>query len=94
MENLIPLVQVKSKSQITLPQKVRNFLGIQEGDYLEVKIEKNAVILKPKTILDKFPTFELSSQGEIMLQEALNDVKAGRVKKFNNIKDLISDLHK
>ncbi|MEK7103926.1 MAG: AbrB/MazE/SpoVT family DNA-binding domain-containing protein [Patescibacteria group bacterium] len=94
MENLMPLVQVKSKSQITLPQKVRKFLGIQEGDYLEVKIEKDAVVLKPKTILDKFPIFELSLSGEAMLQEALDDVKAGRVKKFNNVKDLISDLHK
>mgnify|MGYP001573602723 CR=1 FL=1 len=90
----MPLVQVKSKSQITLPQKVRKFLGIQEGDYLEVKIEKDAVVLKPKTILDKFPIFELSLSGEAMLQEALDDVKAGRVKKFNNVKDLISDLHK
>jgi len=89
----MPLVQVKSKSQITLPQKVRRFLDIQEGDYLEVKIEKNTVILKPKTILDKFPIFELSSKGETMLQDALKDVKAGRVKKFSNIKDLINDLH-
>ena len=90
----MPLVQVKSKSQITLPQKVRKFLGIQEGDYLEVKIERNAVVLKLKTILDKLPTFELSSMGEAMLQDALNDVRTGRVKNFNNIKDLISDLHK
>lgn len=90
----MPLVQVKSKSQITLPQRVRKFLGIQEGDYLEVKIEKNAVVLKPKTILDKLPMFELSLTGEAMLQEALNDVKAGRVKKFDDVNDLINDLHK
>lgn len=90
----MPLVQVKSKSQITLPQRARKFLDIQEGDYLEVKIEKNALVLKPKTILDKLPMFELSSKGETMLQEAFNDVRAGRVKKFSNIKDLISDLHK
>ncbi len=90
----MPLVQVKSKSQITLPQRVRRFLDIQEGDYLEVKIEKNTVVLKPKIILDKLPTFELSLAGEAMLQEALNDVKAGRVEKFDNVKDLINDLHK
>jgi len=90
----MPLVQVKSKSQITLPQRVRRFLGIQEGDYLEVKIEKNTVVLKPKTILDKLPTFELSLKGEAMLQEAFDDVKAGRVKKFDNVKDLINALHK
>lgn len=94
MENSMPLVQVKSKSQITLPQRVRKFLDIQEGDYLEVKIEKNTVVLKPKTILDKFSTFELSSKGEAMLRDALDDVRAGRVKKFNNIRDLINDLHK
>lgn len=29
-----------------------------------------------------------------MLQEGLGDVGAGRVKKLDNIKDLMSDLHK
>jgi len=29
-----------------------------------------------------------------MLEEALEDVKKGRVKKFENVEELIKDLHK
>lgn len=93
METLMPLVQVKSKSQITLPQKVRMFLGIQEGDYLEIAIEKTHLILKPKAIIDKFPEIELSARGQKMLQESLDEVAKGKVKAFDTIEDLIGHLH-
>lgn len=89
----IPLVQVRQKAQITLPRKARRVLGIKEGDYLEVKLEDNRLVLQPKTVFDKFPEVELSAEGKKLLSEALEDVKKGRVKKFGDVKDLIKSLH-
>lgn len=86
------LVQVKEKSQLTLPQKIRKVLGIQKGDYLEAMVKNNTITLTPKMIVNKMPTVTLSEKGEKMLEEALEDERAGRVKKFNNIQDLIKDL--
>lgn len=40
-------VKVTSKGQITLPQSMRQKLGIREGDYLDVVIRENALLLKP-----------------------------------------------
>ena len=88
----MPLVQVREKAQITLPYKVRKALGIKEGDYLEV--EGNRIVLIPKILIDKAEAVTLSNKGEEMLKEALEDVKKGRVKKFNSVEQLIDDLHK
>jgi len=88
------LVQVRQKAQITLPQKIRRVLGIQEGDYLEAKLENNRLVLRPKIILDELPFVELSPRGERMLKEALSDVKKGvNLNVYNNVDDLIESLH-
>lgn len=92
---LMPLVQVRQKAQITLPQKVRHVLGIKEGDYLEVRLEDDKLILQPKVLLDRFPEIELSPKGERMLQESLNDVKKGvHLQAYDNAEDLIEALHR
>ena len=91
---LMPLVQVREKAQITIPSKIRKALGIKEGDYLEAEVEDNKIVLIPRILVDKAQAVTLSKKGEEMLKEALEDVKKGKVKKFNNVEQLIDDLHK
>ena len=86
------LVKVRNKAQITLPAKIRKALDINEGDYLEVGIQDSKVVLTPQVVIDKFESVELSKQGEQMLDEALDDVKQGKTKEFEDVEDLISDL--
>jgi len=88
------LVQVREKAQITIPSKIRKILGIKKGDYLEAGIEDNKIVFIPKVLIDKAEPVTLSKKGEEMLKEALEDVKKGRVKKFENVEELIDDLHK
>jgi AbrB family looped-hinge helix DNA binding protein len=88
------LVKVKHKAQITLPANLRKALGIEEGDYLNIEIEHNKVTLTPQTIMDKISPITLSIKGEQMLNEALEDVKAGKVKEFKSVNELLKDLHK
>lgn len=90
----MPLVQVREKAQITLPSKIRKALGVTEGDYLEVEVENNKIVLIPKVLADKAKAVTLSKKDEEMLKEALEDVKKGRVKELKNIEKLIDDLHK
>ena len=81
----MPLVQVREKVQITIPSKIRKTIGIKQGDYLEAEVEDNKIVLIPKILLDKAEAVSLSKKGEEMLKEALEDVKKGKVKKFNNV---------
>lgn len=42
------IVQVKKKAQVTLPKQIRAKLNIEEGDILDVMIEKEAVVMRPR----------------------------------------------
>ena len=39
------LARVKQKGQITIPAALRAEVGLDEGDYVEVKREKNRIVL-------------------------------------------------
>ena len=67
---------------------------IKQGDYLEAEVEGNKIVLIPKILVDKAETVTLSKKGEEMLDEALNDVRKGNVRKFDNVEELIDDLNK
>ena len=86
------LVKVKGKAQITLPARLRRALDIQEGDYLEARLEGNRVVLIPQKVVDRFPMAELSEEGERMLEESIEDFRAGRVREFEDMESLIAEL--
>jgi len=41
-------VKILTKGVITLPKKMRDQLGIKEGDIAKMKIEDNRIIIEPK----------------------------------------------
>jgi len=47
------LTQVRTKFQITIPVNARNQLGIEVGDFIEVKVDGESLILTPKVIQNK-----------------------------------------
>lgn len=47
------LVQVKKKAQITIPIKVREAVGITDGDLLDVEVRNREIVLKPVTTVTK-----------------------------------------
>ena len=49
----MPLVKVIRHGQITLPAELREKLDIDEGDYLEAKLEGRTIVLHPKVLLDR-----------------------------------------
>ena len=55
-------VKVLRGGQITMPKELRKVLEIKEGDILEVQMEKNKVVLKPKVLVDKNQAWERLNQ--------------------------------
>ena len=47
------LLRVRRAAQLTLPADVRRALNVKEGDYLEAKITKGGVLLKPVAIVER-----------------------------------------
>jgi AbrB family looped-hinge helix DNA binding protein len=87
----MPLVQLRDKSQITIPSSIRKELGIKNGDYLEIRKEGERIIIIPKIVVDK-SSVTLSEKGEKYLQEALDDMKEGRIKANNDVEEFIDNL--
>ena len=57
------LVRLRERGQLTLPSEIRRALKLETGDYLEVQIQGDAVVLKPKKIVDRERLPELIRKG-------------------------------
>lgn len=74
-------VKIGVSRQIVIPKKVYDQLKLASGDYLEVEVEGDRLILTPKELVDK------------RLAESLGDLKKGRVYgPFNTAKQAVRSL--
>jgi len=87
------LIQVRKKSQVTLPQSVRQELGIKEGDYLDVQVRDGEIVLKAKALIDKQQTWFWSERWQHGEVEAQEDISTGHTYKFANAASAIDFLH-
>jgi len=84
--------KVTRHGQVTLPASVRRKLGIEEGDLIEVLVEDDKAVLLPKKIVDKSQVYFWTKEWQEAEKEASEDIKAGRVKTFDNVEELLADL--
>jgi antitoxin MazE len=84
--------KVTRHGQITLPASVRKELGIEEGDMIEIKVIDERAVLVPKKLVDKNQAYFWTKQWQEGEREADEDIKAGRVKTFISVDELIEDL--
>ena len=72
------LTRVRAKGQITIPDTVRRAAHIEEGDYLEMTVQGDAIILRPRVVVPKAQAWFWTSDWQSGEREASNDVAAGR----------------
>ncbi len=66
-------VRVKHKGQVTIPQEMRNKLGIEEGTILDIKDQDGTIILKP------LPRLEAGEPiGEVEFKKILAELEERR----------------
>jgi AbrB family looped-hinge helix DNA binding protein len=88
----MPTTKVTRHGQITLPASVRERLGIEEGDLVEIDVEDERAVLIPKKLVDKSQAYFWTRKWQEGEREADKDIKAGRVKTFDSVDELIKDL--
>ncbi len=88
------LTRVTRNGQITLPAAVRRALDLEEGDYIEVRVDEDAIVLTPKKLVDKSQAYFWSEEWQAAEREASKDVAAGRVHEFDDPEKLIDSLRK
>lgn len=86
------LVKVVRNGQITLPKEVRNIMGIEEGDLLEVSFKNYQIRVTPKIAVDrqfaKGRFFKLVGKAQSRTKSM--DAKASR----KDIKEAIREVRK
>ncbi|MBI4295269.1 MAG: AbrB/MazE/SpoVT family DNA-binding domain-containing protein [Chloroflexi bacterium] len=88
------LIQVRKKAQVTLPQSVRQSLHIEEGDFLDVRVEGGEIVLRVKKLVDKEQAWFWTKRWQEGEREAEEDIRAGRIHRFDNAQEAIAFLHK
>lgn len=51
----MPYIKVKQKYQVTIPNNIREAIGIHEGDTLEARAENGKIVLVPQLIHQRRP---------------------------------------
>lgn len=71
---------------------MRRKLGIEEGDLVEIQVVDEKAVLMPKRLVDKSQAYFWTKKWQAAEKEADEDTKAGRVKTFDSVDELIKDL--
>jgi AbrB family looped-hinge helix DNA binding protein len=88
------LTKVTRNGQVTLPAPIRRALHVEEGDYIEVRVTEDSIVLTPKKLVDKSQSYFWSPAWQTAEREASEDITAGRIHEARNADDLIARLDK
>ncbi len=80
------IVELRKKSQITLPKEIVKQLCLNEGDSFEVIVENGCILLQPVAVYSKEYISKLEKEIKELKSKSLNN------KSFDNTDDLIKDL--
>ncbi|MCL4804300.1 MAG: AbrB/MazE/SpoVT family DNA-binding domain-containing protein [Anaerolineae bacterium] len=86
------LVKVTRGGQVTLPALLRRAAGIDVGDYVEISVTEEGLILRAKQMIDKSQAYFWTAGWQAAEREAQADIDDGRINGFDSIEDLIADL--
>jgi len=86
------LVKVARSGQITIPVAIRQALNLREGDYVEVSLADDRIILTPKQVVDRSQAYFWTAEWQAAEREADEDIRAGRVRVFESVDELLADL--
>lgn len=84
--------KVTRHGQITIPASVRKELGVEEGDLVEIEVVDEKAVLMPKKLVDKNQAYFWTKRWQEGEREADEDIRAGRVRTFNSVEELVEDL--
>lgn len=82
------LVKLGARRQVTIPKEIIEQLGIKPGDYLEVTCKDRTVVLTPSE-----DAWFWSTEWQEKEREADEALARGDYKDFDDVEELIRDLH-
>ena len=89
------LVKVKRNYQITIPQSLRRIVRLVVGDYVEVDIQDNTLVIRPVKVIHPDQECFFTKEWQEKEAEAEQDIAEGKmVGPFENAPDALRALKK
>ena len=85
-------IHVGAKHQVTLPKEIIKQARLSPGDPLEVIYEGDTILLRPQIHVPRDQAYFWTKEWQVGEREADEDIRAGRVTKTKNLKELFRKL--
>lgn len=85
-------VKVARRGQITLPLSLRKAAQIQEGDYLRFIVKDGTISVAVQKLVDRDQAYFWRKGWQEGEREAEEDIRMGRLKIFDSVDELITEL--
>ena len=66
----MPVIKVRPRRQVTIPKEIFNKLHLEEGDFIEAKVEDERIVLVPKKLVTKTDIIPLNKEEQRILKMA------------------------
>ncbi len=87
------LVRVKRNYQITIPHNLRKLIRLAIGDYVEVDIQGENLVIRPVKVIHPDQEYFFTKEWQEKEAEADKDIAAGKLAgPFENAKDALKAL--
>ncbi len=86
------VIRVQKNKNITLPTWLMNRFHVGVGDFVRLEATKDGVLLKPAKLIDPSQAYFWTPEWQAGEREAEADIRAGRIKRFKSVKELMRDL--
>jgi AbrB family looped-hinge helix DNA binding protein len=73
------IMKISHQGQIRIPKKIMLSLGIEKGDYLEVDIQENQIVLKPRKLIDPSQGWYWTKEWQEMESHVDEDIEKDRL---------------
>jgi bifunctional DNA-binding transcriptional regulator/antitoxin component of YhaV-PrlF toxin-antitoxin module len=80
-------VIVKSRSPLTVPDRVRRRAGFKPGDHVEFKVSAGMVTIQPKGLARRPSEDTLTQEEAKKVRRALKQVREGKTTPWPRVKD-------
>lgn len=86
------IIRLRPKGQLTLPDALRRAAHLQEGDVLEAELQDEAIVLRPKKLVDASQAWFWTSAWQRGEREASAEIAAGRTTRYDSDEDFLRSL--
>ena len=86
--------KVTRNFQVTIPAKIRKALSIQIGTLVDFVVEKGALVIRPKRLVDEDQAWFWTEEWQKGEKEAERSIRKGDVIKFNSVQEMKKHFEK